>query len=195
VPGWTCGTVAGLSSSFCLCTYAPQLCDGKDDNCTGVVDNEPAADQACGGGGTCHPNGVCEPGFAPTFANVNAQVLQRSCALSGCHDGLGTSVSSLDLLHGAYQALLGDAGTGVPASNVGAPYNYAYDGLLLVKPGDAAGSLLYLKLAAGSPGCAQTDAGPCEYGQVMPPNLAGQVLSAPYIAAVGQWIANGAPND
>jgi hypothetical protein len=185
--------VAGLSSNFCLCSYTSQLCDGKDDNCTGIVDNEPAADQSCGVGNACL-DGQCEPGFPPTFANVDGQIFQRGCALSGCHDGAGTSTSTLDLLHSPYLALLGDAGTGAPASSVGAPYNYDYNGLLLVKPGDPANSLLYLKLTAGSPACAQTDAGPCEYGESMPPNLL-QALSAPYVAAVNQWIANGAPND
>jgi len=42
VPGWLCNPVPGLESDYGECTYSAQTCDGKDDYCDGVVDNEPA---------------------------------------------------------------------------------------------------------------------------------------------------------
>jgi glucose/arabinose dehydrogenase len=62
IAGWSCASAAGLPGSVCTCSPSPQVCDGKDDDCNGVVDDEPAADQACvdqfGAGSSC-VNGVC----------------------------------------------------------------------------------------------------------------------------------------
>ena len=79
VPGWACVPVAGITSSnFCTCTYSPQVCDGKDDNCDGTVDNEPAADESCG------PAFVCQDGGC-------------ACSQSACSslDGGGACCSNL----------------------------------------------------------------------------------------------------
>ncbi len=143
-----------------------------------------------GGGGDA---GV-QPAFAPTFANVNSQVFQMGCALSACHaPPVSPAVGNLDLKTNAYAALLGADGGGVPASDVAAPYNYGYNGMLLIAPGDPEHSLLYQKvhagLAAGS-GCVQGP-GVCQYGEHMP-NLPGQVLGAGVVEAIREWIAQGA---
>ncbi len=63
VPGWTCGPVPGLQSDYCLCTYSAQTCDGKDDYCDGVIDNEPAANESCAPRGASCQSGscVCDP--------------------------------------------------------------------------------------------------------------------------------------
>lgn len=117
------------------------------------------------------------------------------CAISPCHQPplSNTTNGNLDLKTDPYTALLGDGG--VAAVDVGEPYNYKYNGMPLVTPGDPAHSLLYLKINAApacSPGIAQSTT--CPYGQHMP-NLSGQTLSPAVVEAVREWIANGAPND
>lgn len=77
------------------------------------------------------------------------------------------------------------------------PYNYHYNGMLLVAPGDPDNSLLFQKLNAGqaaTAGCTQTASGACEYGQHMP-NVEGEVLDPSYIETVREWIADGALNN
>ncbi|MHB8418564.1 MAG: hypothetical protein ACYDCL_10840 [Myxococcales bacterium] len=145
----------------------------------------------CGGGG-----GV-QPAFTPTYTNVNTKLFQVSCAISPCHvQPLSPSTNgNLDLKTDAYAALLGDGG-GVPAVDIGEPYNYHYQGMLLVKPGDPANSLLFQVIAEGNAAplaCVQ-DAGFCQYGQHMP-NVAQEALGPTYVEAVREWIANGAQND
>ncbi|HUB08977.1 MAG TPA: hypothetical protein VMB50_18355 [Myxococcales bacterium] len=139
-----------------------------------------------------------QPAFTPTFTNFNQQIILVSCAVSSCHaPPAGPAVGNLDLKTSPYAALLGADGGGVPATDIGEPYNYTYNGMLLVKPGDPANSLLYQKLAAGlgaASECVQTPTGACQYGQHMP-NVAGEVLGASYVEAVREWIADGAKNN
>jgi len=63
VAGWTCAPLAGQGSDVCQCTYAAEVCDDKDNDCDGIVDNEPATDEACaaliGTGASCL-HGECE---------------------------------------------------------------------------------------------------------------------------------------
>jgi hypothetical protein len=150
----------------------------------------------CGGGGGGGNDAGVQPAFPPTFTNINKNIFQISCTLSDCHTtGAGPPVGNLDLTDNPYFALLGDGG--VPAVNIGTPYNYDYNGMLLVAAGNPDNSLLYQKLNAGQgavAGCTQTDAGACQYGQHMP-NVEGEVLSPPYLEAVREWIADGAQND
>lgn len=47
VAGWSCAALSGQSSKVCQCTAKSETCDGKDDDCNGVVDDEPLADEAC----------------------------------------------------------------------------------------------------------------------------------------------------
>jgi hypothetical protein len=36
-----------MGQGACTCTPQPEQCDGKDDNCNGMIDEEPGADEAC----------------------------------------------------------------------------------------------------------------------------------------------------
>jgi hypothetical protein len=58
VAGWTCGASTGRPSPACLCFASFEVCDGKDNDCNGVVDDEPGADRWCwmvdGPGHLCH---------------------------------------------------------------------------------------------------------------------------------------------
>ncbi len=151
---------------------------------------------ACGSGGGGSDGGGdagVQPAFTPTFANVNSKIFMVSCSLSACHSPpAGPFVGNLDLKTNPYAALLGDGG--VPASDP-TSFPYHYNGMPLVTPGDPAHSLLFQKLASTGPtGCSQTPTGSCEYGQHMP-NVPGETLGVPYVEAVREWIANGAPND
>jgi hypothetical protein len=156
---------------------------------------------ACSGGGGTDAGSNIAPAFTPTFSNVNKMVFQPvtgyGCTVSNCHStGAGATVGDLDLADNPYQALLGDAGTGVPSVNVPS-LSYNYNGMLLVKPGDPDNSLLFQKINAGAAstsGCTQAASGACEYGESMP-NVAGELLPANVIEAVREWIANGAPNN
>jgi hypothetical protein len=50
-PGWMCqhGPIVtpAAGAGTCVCAPSPETCDGKDNDCDGVVDNDPAASAAC----------------------------------------------------------------------------------------------------------------------------------------------------
>jgi hypothetical protein len=46
LPGWKCDMLT-LGEGVCTCTCAEETCDGQDNNCDGVIDNEPAASDWC----------------------------------------------------------------------------------------------------------------------------------------------------
>jgi hypothetical protein len=47
VSGWVCGGDLGLPGNVCKCTPSTEGCAGKDNDCDGVVDEQPAADEWC----------------------------------------------------------------------------------------------------------------------------------------------------
>jgi hypothetical protein len=54
LPGWSCQTQSQgpivtqpSGPGTCVCTPVPETCDGKDDNCDGIIDEEPGASAAC----------------------------------------------------------------------------------------------------------------------------------------------------
>lgn len=101
--------------------------------------------------------------LTPDFTSIQANILTPGCVNRGCHPGGGAPMSLAE---------------GVAYGNlVNAPSSIG--GILRVKPGDPENSLLYLKLI-GDP----------RFPERMP--SAGAPLTEEQIAAVRQWIADGA---
>lgn len=84
VAGWTCAAEVGQSGYVCQCTSSPEVCDGKDDNCDGIVDNEPEADEACAEqAAVCS---VCRSGTC-----VSADVLIEAGSPAACNVCIGAN--------------------------------------------------------------------------------------------------------
>jgi hypothetical protein len=45
-PGWKCSSLS-VDDGICTCSCAEEACDGLDNNCNGVIDDEPAASKWC----------------------------------------------------------------------------------------------------------------------------------------------------
>jgi hypothetical protein len=76
VAGWTCGALTERSSPACLCFASFEVCDGKDNDCNGVVDDEPGADRWCtlvdGPGHFCQGGRCVCPGDAGCVDDAGA---------------------------------------------------------------------------------------------------------------------------
>jgi hypothetical protein len=44
--GWTCSMTL-IGQGICVCTCNEEICDGQDNNCDGIIDNEPQTDKWC----------------------------------------------------------------------------------------------------------------------------------------------------
>ena len=129
---------------------------------------------ACGEGGSA-PTG--EPPSA-TFAKLQTSILNKSCAVSGCHVS-ATAASSGGLVLApdvAYDNLVGAAPTNLAAQR---------DGLKRVTPGSTDRSLLFQKLVLS------LAAAHSEYGNTMPVGAA--ALTQGQVDFVKEWIEAGAP--
>lgn len=118
---------------------------------------------------------ACGDAPEPRLSDLQARVLTPTCATAKCH-APPTLEGGLDLRAGHAHASL----VGVAAKNVGA----AERGLLRVKPGDPAASLLVMKLQE------RVD---LELGVRMPWGRA--ALEAETVGAIAEWIARGAKDD
>ncbi|MCX5765854.1 MAG: hypothetical protein NTZ43_01335 [Gemmatimonadetes bacterium] len=136
---------------------------------------------ACGGGSGS--GGASSDAKSPTgvintsFARLQSQVLEKSCAFATCHAANNSSGSGLVLTGpDAYAKLVG-----ATPSNA----NARADGLRLVDPGKPETSLLWHKLNGFTSGHHTRD-----YGAPMP--SAGQSISVEQLQFVRQWIETGA---
>ena len=132
-------------------------CSGTDSQ-TDMVFDPPAGDPG-------DANGGGDPNGAVTFAVVQEQVLNPSCAFSGCHGDV------------AYPNL---SPAQAYAGLVNAPSSAAFP---QVTPGDPDASYLMTKITGG----------PGIKGALMP--LGAAPLSASQIALVRAWIEAGAPRE
>jgi Copper type II ascorbate-dependent monooxygenase, C-terminal domain len=115
-----------------------------------------------------------------TWAIIQENIITTSCAKSGCH------ASTTDASYIQHKLVLNTANAYENLVNTSATNSNAItDGLMRVKPGDFAKSLLYQKIdcAAGY--------GTTNYGAKMP--LGSGYLTNGQIEYVKQWIINGAP--
>jgi len=119
------------------------------------------------------PATFCPAGIGPTFSSIDQALLKPRC--TACHSAT-LKGGLLDLSGDAYAAMVN-----IPAQNVAASAPPA--GLLRVKPGDAAASLLWQKLANKDVSA--------QFGAGMPQDAPGTVCPAA-VEAVRQWIAAGA---
>lgn len=110
IPGWTCAAELGSINAYtCHCLATTETCNGLDDDCDGVVDDEPAMDQLCvktkGIGYACR-NGACTCATMCGGACVDLQSDANNCGACGkqceiacaagqCTTPVGVSVGTL----------------------------------------------------------------------------------------------------
>ena len=91
VAGWKCAAELGQSSDVCQCAYSTEVCDGKDNDCDGVVDDEPAADQGCSQ--TAGVGHVCQNGACVCSLTCGGQCVDSKTDWSNC-GGCGTTCAT-----------------------------------------------------------------------------------------------------
>jgi hypothetical protein len=98
IAGWTCSTSAG--EGVCQCTSSGALCDGMDALCSGIVDEQPYADEFCDeGNGMACVAGACACLLTCAGTCVNPRSDANNCGGCGvtcsantqlCADGVCT---------------------------------------------------------------------------------------------------------
>lgn len=152
----------------------------------GVSPAQCAIDPDCGAAAFC-AQGVCIEGtrscpkLEPTFSSINSRFLQVGCGVRQitCHSGDSPAVESGPSFAGRPYATLVNAAA---ANRLGTER-----GLVLVKPGDPGSSFLLTKLRS-------TSASDPRFGSGQPADAPGSTC-AEALAAIEQWIQNGAKDD
>ena len=94
IAGLTCGTMDGQSSNVCQCTPSPEICDGLDNDCNGIIDDVDV-----------NHDGICDcikiatvgnPGTHGALDVFGAWMSAR--ASSGAVTSLGSQVLTADLV-------------------------------------------------------------------------------------------------
>lgn len=188
--GWTC--ISGFGA--CTCVYAPESCNGKDDDCNGVVDDLPSDAPEC-----IPPNEGCfnDSGFDATSPVVSFKtdvlpMFRASCGLSfACHGMeaaqpgqpfLGPSLVDPDPTPAQIAAIFAQI-VGVPALKAAA--------MKRVDPGNPKTSFLMHKLD-GTLTCVDLV---CDVGCGSSMPLGNNILPIDKRDTVRRWIAQGAKND
>ncbi len=84
--GWTCNPIGGQVAKACQCTATGETCDGKDNDCNGIIDDVSSADPWCAGnygnGFVCR-NGSCSCGYVCGSACVTLDNDPANCGACG----------------------------------------------------------------------------------------------------------------
>jgi hypothetical protein len=132
--GWTCQNPQGSilvvqGQGVCVCSPAVETCDGRDDNCDGVIDEEPMADQACttaaGVPQECVDAGcVCTTTCSGTCVDLTNDINNCGACGNSCMPGVQTCASSACTCAGTVcpvpdGGIVGDAGYIIPDGGAG----------------------------------------------------------------------------
>jgi hypothetical protein len=169
-----------MSVRACIALLATLGCVG------GVSPAQCAIDSDCGGSAFCTQGACIEgtrscPRLEARFSSINSRFLQVGCGVGqlNCHASNSAVVESGPSFAGHPYAALVNA---TAANRRGSVH-----GLVLVKPGDPAGSFLLTKLRLSS------TADPA-FGPGQPASAPGSTC-AETLAIIEQWIQRGAPDD
>jgi len=163
--------IAALLAAGCVGGVDPAQC---------ATDTDCAQPSFCAQGACINGMRTC-PALQPTFSSINAHFIQVGCGVRqiNCHATDSAAVNSGPSFFGHPYATLVNAAA---RNQLGSAR-----GLVLVKPGDPQNSFLLTKLRL-------TSALDPTYGGGQPADAPGSTC-ADTLAAIEQWIQNGAPDD